>query len=207
MPTLKYRDPSTGNWISLPGAPGSAGPTGPTGPVGPTGSGGLAGISTDSYNIAVLGTDAKVYVPDEVAVRHEPDPVDAHLELWVDLDDTFTPGAGPAGPPGPTGPSGATGATGSAGSPGSAGSAGATGPTGPTGPAGVGATGATGAGATGPTGPTGATGPVGTTGIGVGLPTGGTTGQMLVKKSNSDYDTQWINPPAGGVTGFVWMGS
>ncbi|WP_295674432.1 hypothetical protein [uncultured Mucilaginibacter sp.] len=30
------------------------------------------------------------------------------------------------------------------------------------------------------------------------LPTGGTTGQILAKTSNTNYDTQWINPPAGG---------
>lgn len=36
----------------------------------------------------------------------------------------------------------------------------------------------------------------GTNGInGVGVPTGGTTGQYLVKKSNSDYDCEWIDFP------------
>ena len=29
-------------------------------------------------------------------------------------------------------------------------------------------------------------------------PTGGTTGQVLAKNSNTDYDSGWINPPAGG---------
>jgi hypothetical protein len=32
---------------------------------------------------------------------------------------------------------------------------------------------------------------------GVGLVAGGTTGQLLAKKSNSDYDTEWIDKPAG----------
>lgn len=35
---------------------------------------------------------------------------------------------------------------------------------------------------------------------GVGVPTGGTTGQILVKKSNSDYDTEWQNNSGGGLT-------
>jgi hypothetical protein len=46
----------------------------------------------------------------------------------------------------------------------------------------------------GPTGPTGATGATGATGpAGVGVPTGGTTGQILKKNSNADYDTEWEN--------------
>lgn len=62
------------------------------------------------------------------------------------------------------------------------GKTGATGPAGPQGAQGIqGAKGDTGA-----TGATGATGPAGQ-----GLPTGGTTGQVVVKKSSTDYDTQW----------------
>ena len=30
------------------------------------------------------------------------------------------------------------------------------------------------------------------------LPSGGTTGQYLKKKSNSDYDTEWSTPPSSG---------
>lgn len=72
-----------------------------------------------------------------------------------------------------------------------------------TGPAGAtGATGATGdTGATGPQGPQGDAGPAGAAGAagadgadgtdGVGVPIGGTTGQFLVKNSNTDYDTAW----------------
>lgn len=51
------------------------------------------------------------------------------------------------------------------------------------------------AGATGPAGPTGAAGPTGSTGAtgpaGPGVPSGGNTGQALVKSSNADYATQW----------------
>ena len=33
-----------------------------------------------------------------------------------------------------------------------------------------------------------------------GFPTGGTTGQVLKKKSNTDFDTEWANESGGGVT-------
>lgn len=42
-------------------------------------------------------------------------------------------------------------------------------------------------GPTGPAGPTGATGPAGP-----GVSIGGTTGQVLEKASNTDYDTAWV---------------
>lgn len=45
-------------------------------------------------------------------------------------------------------------------------------------------------------GDTGATGADGTDGVGV--PTGGTAGQILAKVDNTDYNTQWIDPPTGG---------
>lgn len=77
---------------------------------------------------------------------------------------------------------------------------------GDTGPAGErGATGATGAqGPTGATGQQGIPGPAGADGAdGQGVPTGGITGQYLVKNSNTDYDTKWASlnvhqVPAGG---------
>jgi microcystin-dependent protein len=52
---------------------------------------------------------------------------------------------------------------------------------------------------TGPPGPTGATGATGP-----GVPVGGTSGQVLAKKTATDLDTNWIDPPAGsggGATG------
>ena len=56
----------------------------------------------------------------------------------------------------------------------------------------------------GDTGATGQTGPQGPQGVpgqdGVGVPTGGTAGQVLVKASGTDYDTEWTTPEAGGVT-------
>lgn len=62
------------------------------------------------------------------------------------------------------------------------------GPTGPTGPAGAdGADGATGA--PGADGADGATGP--------GVPTGGTTGQVLAKIDGTDYNTHWVTSSGG----------
>lgn len=65
---------------------------------------------------------------------------------------------------------------------------GKTGPAGPTGPAGE----------TGPAGPQGDTGPAGP-----GVAAGGTTGQILAKKSNTNYDTEWIDNAGGGGSSFT----
>ena len=109
-------------------------------------------------------------------------------KIWDNATSQWVPVIiGQQGVTGPTGPTGLTGGTGPTG---------ATGPTGPTG-------------GTGPTGPTGATGATGVS-IGetapstdllwadtsdstsvTGIPTGGTTGQVLVKNSGTNYATQW----------------
>jgi hypothetical protein len=39
-------------------------------------------------------------------------------------------------------------------------------------------------------------GPMGPSGVGI--VNGGTTGQVLAKKSNADYDTEWVNQSGGG---------
>lgn len=99
---------------------------------------------------------------------------------------------GPVGPEGPEGPEGPQGETGPRGEIGPAGVDGATGPQGPQGERGE-------QGPEGPAGPPGvdgATGPQGEPGVGV--PSGGETGQVLAKLSDTDYDTTWINPPEGG---------
>lgn len=63
------------------------------------------------------------------------------------------------------------------------------GPVGPTGPPGA-------------DGATGATGPPGADGAdGLGVPAGGTAGQVLTKDSSTDNDTSWQTPTAGGPTG------
>jgi hypothetical protein len=115
--------------------------------------------------------------------------------------------AGATGPAGPQGPQGDTGATGSAGATGPKGDTGDTGPAGPTGPQGP-------QGIQGETGPQGDQGPQGIQGVqgdqgpqgntGVGVPVGGTAGQVLAKIDGTNYNTEWINvsgsslPLAGG---------
>ena len=119
---------------------------------------------------------------------------------------------------GPQGPAGATGATGPAGPAGADGAPGATGATGPQGPEGPkGDTGATGpAGPAGPQGPIGETGPQGPAGpagpqgeagpAGPGVPSGGVAGQVLTKKSGTDYDTEWKDAGGGGASGYITFG-
>ena len=52
---------------------------------------------------------------------------------------------------------------------------------------------------TGKEGLQGERGPKGDKGdVGVGVPAGGTTGQVLAKNSNDDYDTDWVTPESGG---------
>jgi len=58
--------------------------------------------------------------------------------------------------------------------------------------------------ATGTVGPAGAQGPAGSNGTnGQGVPTGGTTGQVLAKKSGTNYDTEWVAQSGGGGGGSV----
>ena len=52
-------------------------------------------------------------------------------------------------------------------------------------------------GAQGPQGPQGMQGVQGDPGVGV--PVGGTAGQVLAKDTNADYDTTWVNPAGGAV--------
>ena len=122
------------------------------------------------------------------------------------LNFDFTIPTGPAGPKGPQGEAGDTGPTGPAGEQGPKGD---TGPAGPQGPQGEpGATGPTGpAGEQGPKGDTGPAGPAGTNGVGV--PAGGTAGQVLTKTDDTDYNVEWKNA-TGGSGGFgtftnVWL--
>lgn len=54
-------------------------------------------------------------------------------------------------------------------------------------------------GAPGVPGPRGPVGPPGSAGAnGVGVPTGGTTGQVLAKASDDDFDTEWVTGGGGG---------
>ena len=132
---------------------------------------------------------------------------------------------GPTGAVGPTGPTGAIGATGPTGAQGNVGN------TGPTGPAGVqgpqGSQGIQGnSGATGPTGATGSTGDIGfvaqttapvntdvlwldTDEDGVGIPLGGSAGQVLTKVNSTDFNTAWADTSSSNVVingGFdIWQ--
>ena len=92
---------------------------------------------------------------------------------------------GPQGEQGPAGPAGEQGPQGIQGEPGPQGIQGLTGATGPAGPQGI-------------QGSTGATGPAGP-----GVADGGTTGQMLVKASSTDYDTAWAAVTSALLTGLA----
>ena len=183
----------TGAASTVPGPTGPTGPTGaasstpgttgPTGPTGPTGAGsavpgpvGATGPTGPTGAVGPTGTGSAVPGPTG--------PTGA-----AGADSTVPGPTGPTGPlgpastvPGPTGPTGAGSAV--------------PGPTGPTGPAGAASTVPGPVGATGPAGPTG---PAGAAGAGVAA--GGTTGQGLVKSSNTDYATTWTDvvTPTGTV--------
>ena len=53
---------------------------------------------------------------------------------------------------------------------------------------------------TGATGSQGATGPAGP-----GVPTGGTAGQVLSKVDGTDYNTEWVTPSGGGLSGIDFI--
>lgn len=157
------------------GATGPQGPEGPAGPQGETGAAGAAGKDGVSPTAMVEQTgenQATIYVTDASGTTTA----------------VLTGEAGPAGPAGPQGEKGDTGATGPAGPEGPQGATGPQGPEGPAGPQGE-------KGDTGATGETGATGPAGP-----GVAAGGTKGQVLTKKSATDYDTEWQDPSGGSVS-------
>lgn len=177
-------------------------------------------IPKNSYQVAAWDFLLTVAAGDYLELIWQTDNTDIVLEhgvadgvpvdtpsLIVNVMQVMYNQVGPQGPTGATGPAGATGATGPAGPTGATGATGPQGPQGETGPAGPtgpqGPTGATGpqgpqgdTGATGPAGPTGATGPQGPAGEGV--PVGGTTGQVLAKATDDDYDTEWVDQSGGG---------
>lgn len=117
---------------------------------------------------------------------------------------------GPQGPQGETGATGAAGPQGEQGDPGPAGADGITPTIGENGNWYLGDTdtGKPSRGEQGPKGDTGEQGPKGDTGeqgpqglpgpTGPGVPTGGTTGQVLSKTGDGDYETGWKDAPSGG---------
>jgi len=154
-----------------PGATGNTGPTGATGPPGLTWRGAWAAATAYVVNDAVTygGSSWRRKVAGTSPGSPDTDPT--NWELLAQVGAT-----GPTGATGPAGPTGATGAQGPKGDPGATGATGATGPQGNPG-------------ATGATGPTGPTGP--------GVAAGGAAGQVLSKKSATDYDTQWVAQSGG----------
>lgn len=145
----------------------------------------LGKLSNDDYNVGWVnqsgggGGGSSVYVDpiltDGVKI--------AEIEVDGVTSDLYAPEAIP-GPQGPQGPQGIQGPTGPQGPQGEKGDTGETGATGAQGPQGI----------PGTNGAPGATGPAGP-----GVAAGGTTGQVLAKASNTDYDTQWVNQ-SGGIT-------
>lgn len=130
--------------------------------------------------------------------------------------------AGPAGPrgeigpEGPEGPQGNPGAQGPQGNPGPQGKQGPEGPQGPKGdPGDIGPEGPQGPkGEPGNPGPQGEPGEPGAQGEpgpkgdpGVGVPAGGTAGQVLVKSGAGDYETEWQDPQGGSGGGISLVAS
>ena len=154
---------------------GETGPQGPEGPAGPKGDPGVAGVSPTARVEQTGDNQATIYV------------TDANGTTYAVLNGE----AGPQGPEGPQGPAGEKGNTGERG------------PIGPEGP--VGPKGDTGAqGAEGPQGPIGDPGPKGDPGpAGPGVPSGGAAGQVLTKKSGTDYDTEWKDAGGGSTSDVV----
>lgn len=167
------------------GATGPAGPAGPEGPRGPEGPQGPIGETGPKGDPGVAGADG---VSPTARVEQTGD---NQLTLYVtDANGTTSAvlngEAGPQGPEGPQGPAGPKGDTGEIGPQGLQGPVGPKGDKGDIGPE-------------GPQGPIGEIGPKGDTGpAGPGVPVGGTAGQVLTKKSGTDYDTEWKNPAGGG---------
>lgn len=125
----------------------------------------------------------------------------ADAKLVVGSNGLMVAVAGPAGPPGPAGPSGPAGTgiqiqgsvTSSANLPTTGNQVGQAWITTNNGHLNVWTTGGTWVDTgpiVGPAGPTGQAGP--------GLPTGGTTGQMPAKNSDTNYDVVWVDAPTGG---------
>ena len=169
------------------GAPGATGPQGPAGETGPAGPQGPAGKDGTDGAPGATGPEGPAGPQGEPgpAGKDGTDGVSptAKVEQTGENEATITVTdasgtttavlsgerglQGPAGPQGPAGKDGTDGAQG------------ATGPEGPAGPQGE-------------KGDTGATGPAGP-----GVATGGTAGQVLTKKSATDYDTEWKDPAGG----------
>ena len=176
------------------GKDGADGAKGDPGPVGPAGQKGEKGETGDPGPAGPAGKDGAKGDTGPVGPKGDPGPQGEKGDPGV---------KGDTGPQGPKGDKGDTGAQGPVGPQGEAGPKGDTGPQGPKGDTGAqgpqGEKGETGAqGETGPQGPKGDTGEKGDKGEpGEGIPSGGSTGQVLGKLSANDFDTGWLTLPTG----------
>lgn len=184
---------------------------------------GVQAAQDAAESVQDMGVEAETLAPgSEATVEKTVDPETGAVTLEFGIPRGDTGATGPQGPQGergltgPTGPQGPQGVQGEQGPQGERGLTGDTGPAGPTGPTG----------ATGPAGTDGFSPTITITDItgghrvtitdadgthsmdvmdgtdgedGVGVPAGGTTGQVLSKASGTDYDTEWTTPEAGGV--------
>ena len=176
------------------GPAGPAGPKGDTGPAGPQGEPGAEGTS-------FLVKGRYDTLPELEAAHPTGNAGDAYavgtansnvIYLWDTDKQAWTSVGSLQGPQGVPGPAGERGPQGE---PGPAGEIGPRGPQGLQGEPGP-------AGERGPQGLQGEPGPAGDTGpAGPGVAAGGTTGQILAKKSDANFDTEWIEVPnSGGLT-------
>lgn len=165
--------------VGPPGKDGKDGADGAPGPAGPQGIQGVKGDKGDKGDPGPAGPAGKDGAP---GAKGDP---------------------GSIGPPGPQGATGATGAVGPAGEKGEKGDKGdpgEKGDPGPQGPQGL-------QGVPGEAGPQGLRGDKGEKGDpgekgdsgenGVGVPAGGTAGQVLAKVDDTDYNTQWVDQTGG----------
>jgi hypothetical protein len=167
---IEIQDPAGGPGSSfktaLSNLIGPEGPEGPIGPQGPQGDTGPAGAAAT----VDAGTTTTGLPGTDASVVNSGTSAAAVFDFTIPRGET-----GAQGPEGPQGPQGIQGIQGD------------TGPQGPIGPDGP----------EGPQGIQGIQGPQGDPGAdGVGIPVGGATGQVLIKASATDYDTEW-NTPAG----------
>ena len=136
------------------------------------------------YGISGDITTPTIYTQEPIGIARGAEPAESTQDptpgVYQQIINIIEAGA-IAGPPGPQGPKGDTGETGPRGPQGEQGPTGAKGDTGPQGPR-------------GPKGDAGDTGPQGPAGVGV--PSGGTAGQVL---SKTEDGTAWTDPPSGGV--------
>jgi hypothetical protein len=81
-----FQNPGSGGGAGSEGPPGPQGPPGPAGPAGPAGPPGPTAVSADTPNMAKLGTDNLLLVPDAASNGNHYGRVNA---TWVNLDDVY----------------------------------------------------------------------------------------------------------------------